>query len=895
MCSQSQPHLFASYRESALRGIRNHTYPQTNHFAVDDQLRGLVERFSVVGRDALADAMRERLRALSTQSTRWTPEILHLLLHLSDQPVTKSSLASLQRLRLPDAHPAAPTLTWANISVEDGWAHDSGLWHNIDFADSSDDGLEPLPDLQPQATCSGTSTSSPIASGERTAQYLTLPVSPQDSLPNEVRIAQQWRHDLQPRDISGRPTKIPVSEHQIVREVLFLLNGLPTDMFAPNCTPVPRYQLANVSWETCRALINSFAEYGRALLPLRKFCETKQDVPLVQAFQGSVRQSLQSFDDHIALFQGRYVDIRVDTVVSLVAVQEEVKDQLAPLLPLSGIVRQLQEERYAHSFRFLELLYDAACIAQSSGDERTYCLLGNIFFGCFRVYTRPIRQWMEGGDLTPGDKTFFVAESSTSVPLNQTWSDKFNLRQSQQGQLHAPRFLQPAVHKIFNTGKSIVVLKHLGRFRQPAEHDKCRLPEPPLDFASVCGSQDLAFAPFSELFDSAFDYWVQSKHLSTSSNLQAALFESCGLWSNLDALEHIYFMSDGSLADVFTSSVFTSLDAGSTEWKDRFTLTELAQEAWSPCRSLETYRLSASVELKHVFLDQPDPAQGSIRSSSLCGICLWYKLAWPVQLVITREAIANYQAVFTLLLQLRRAATILATFKSHNPHPGRQAAYYALRARLLWFTTSLHSYLTTLVLKPEIAKMRAGLREAEDLDNMIEIHVAFTQRVIEEACLGAKLAPIRECVLDVLDLAIRLEGACRAEHDRVAGEAARYARLGTPQQRTAGTKAVPPQSMLRGVYISPQERERKEDQTIVLFSDDDAYSGSQDRNRADVLNQQQIQTYAETLAAIRADFDRHLRFIARGLRSVARASSDPAAAKWDLLAEMLEMGSGEGK
>lgn len=869
-----------------MRGTRNHTYPQTNQFAVDEQLLGLVERFSVVGRDALADALRERLRALSMQSTRWTPEILHLLLHLSDQPVTQSSLASLQRLRSPDVH-SAPTLTWARIAAEDGWVQDRGLWHNIDFADSSDDGLEPMPDSQSQATCSDTSTSSAIVSGQRTAQDLSLFVSHQDSPLNEVRIAQEWRHGVQPKDAAGRPMKIPVSELQIIREVLFLLNGLSTDLFDSSCTPVSRYQLANVSWETYRALVNSFAEYGRVLLPLRKFCETKQDVPLVQAFQSSVFQSLQAFDNHIALLHGRYVDIRADTVVSLLALQEQLKPLLAPLSPLSEVVRRLQEERYAHSFRFLELLYDAVSIAQSSGNERTYCFLGKIFFECFRIYIRPIRQWMEGGNLTPGDKTFFVAQSSALVPLNQIWSDKFNLRRSHQGQLHAPGFLQPAVHKIFNTGKSIVVLKHLGRFRQHTENEDYRLSEPPLDFASVCGLPNLTFAPFSELFDSAFDHWVQSKHLSTSSNLQAILFESCGLWSNLDALEHIYFMSDGSLADIFTSSVFTSINAKSTEWTDRFTLTELAQEAWSPCRSVESYRLSAFVNPEHVVRDRPDLAQNDVRSS-LCGIRLLYRLDWPVQLVITRETVANYQAVFTLLLQLRRAATILATLRGHDAEAGQQATYYALRARLLWFTTTLQSYLTTLVLVPEIAKMRAGLREAEDLDSMIELHAAFTRRVIEEACLGTKLAPIRECVLDVLNLAVRLEGARRAEQDRAAGEAARPARLSTPQRRTTGTEAVPPHSVLRGVYVSLQEKERMEDQTIVLFGDDDEYTGSQDRNRTGVLKQQ-VQTYAETLVAIRADFDTHLRFIARGLRGVARASGDPAAAKWDLLAEMLEM------
>jgi gamma-tubulin complex component 5 len=50
-------------------------------------------------------------------------------------------------------------------------------------------------------------------------------------------------------------------------------------------------------------------------------------------------------------------------------------------------------------------------------------------------------------------------------------------------------------------------------------------------------------------------------------------------------------------------------------------------------------------------------------------------------------------------------------------------------------------------------------------------------------------------------------------------------------------------------------------------------------------------SYTAVLKQIKADFDRHLRFMGEGLRSVARASSDSRSAKWDILAEMLQSGS----
>ncbi|KAG6356795.1 hypothetical protein INS49_014669 [Diaporthe citri] len=779
----SHPQRFNKLRESALRSLRNRSYLQTNHFAVEEQLRGLVERFSVVGRDGLSDALRQRLDSLSTRTTRFTPELLHLFLELSDRPTQETSLDALERLRPPDQD-SGPKLRWEDIAEEDGWAQDRSLWKNVDFADSSED--EVVQDSQSQVSDESSDTSiSSATQGRRTAKDLVLTQDHGDAALAAVEKSQEWRNTALPRDEAGRPLKIPISELQILREVLFMLNGLPSDLFAPDCTPVPRFQLADISWDTYRALINSFAECGRTLLPLRKFCETTQGIPMVQAFQDSVFQRLRLFDRDVALIQHRFVDIKHDTVVSLIALQEELRPHLTPLIALGHVVRQLQDERYAHAFRCLELLYNATCIAQLSGDTRTYSFLGAIFFECFRVYTIPIRRWMEEGHLTPGDKTFFVAKCESPVPLHQIWSHKFELRRTPDNQLHAPNFLQSALKKVFNTGKSVVVLKQLGRFRSVTDHPADRTLEPPLDFESICGSPDLAIAPFSELFSDAFDLWIQSR------------------------------------------------------------------------------------------------------------------LAWPVRLVIKADSIVGYQAIFTLLLQIRRVAAILnklfTSCRSYD-ETSEQLTFYSLRSRLIWFTNILQTYLATLVLAPNIERMRGDVQNAEDVDAMIEIHSAFSRRITEEAFLGAKLEPIKECMLDVLDLAIKLEDARRTEEERQPG----HEDLVTPNRPGAGGPVGSERTPKLGVYVSPKEKEREEDNTI-LFGDgdeeDDEDFGVQDsantpnqKQKQQQKQQYQRQTYAEVLMGIRADFDRHLRFIAGGLRGVARASVDAAAPKWDILAEMLEMG-----
>ena len=75
--------------------------------------------------------------------------------------------------------------------------------------------------------------------------------------------------------------------------------------------------------------------------------------------------------------------------------------------------------------------------------------------------------------------------------------------------------------------------------------------------------------------------------------------------------------------------------------------------------------------------------------------------------------------------------------------------------------------------------------------------------------------------------------------------------------------------------------------------EDETFLAEQDATvtTAMLLREDADRPYAELLAEIGADFDRLLKFMCGGLRGVARASGNvAAAAKWDTLAEMLEVG-----
>ncbi|PKS10803.1 hypothetical protein jhhlp_002560 [Lomentospora prolificans] len=871
--TQSQPEKFSKYRDRTLRRLRNHNFLRTNQFEVEKTLNGLEETFRVHHREALADALRERLDALDPVPEKWRPDFLHLLLELSDRPLQNTNLDDLDALRPPTRQPQ-PQLRWEDIAKEDGWADEPDLWASIDYSDS-DAGVDEEY-LSDSGSDGHSSASDQLSGSSRVAKDFVL--EPQDhSTLEALKEAQKWRvhQPLRPSEAGRR--KVAISELQVLREALSMLRGQSTTLFSEDYAPNVTYQLSDVSMDTYQSLIDGLAETGRRLGILRAFCMRPQSASHIQVFQDCVTRNLYSFDTHVTNIESRLIQLHQDTIISLVAALNELKTPLEPLYKLSDILRQLEESNQG-AFRYLELLFQEIGVAQVSGRRTTYEVLGRIFFECFRFYLRPMRLWMQEGELIPGDKIFFVSESATYVPLNQVWRDQFRVKRTADGSLYAPKFLSPSAGKIFIAGKSIVILKHLGKYSS-VQNGLGQENEPTFDFDSMFASaSDLA--PFTELFNASFDRWVRSKHHATALGLKKVLFESCGLWADLEVMQLLYFMADGSLADSFCTSIFKKLDMLSAAWRDRYALTSLAQEAYSP--NVPHHRLSVTIGQRGQRV--PAITARDFVRKLLPEISLIYNVRWPVQMILAEESVIRYKSVFTLLLQLRRANymlkkhRILANDATDGENWDDRSVYYLVRSKLLWFCNTLQSYLTSLVLLPNCEKLRADLESSQDVDAMTEVHLAFTKRVLDECCLGSKLEPIREGILDIVDLTIQLEKAYVLNARRESEEMQEISRLSIitspPRPSLTSTPSRGLKTPRRGVDSSDDDDE----------DDEDAHIDHDGHGRHDV------RSFKETVLTLHSSFDKHLRFVTEGLRAVARATGDTAASKWYILAEMLETG-----
>lgn len=553
-------------KDIATKGLKAHQYNRTNQFEVEASFQGLDEKFRVLNRDDLADALQSRFQELQGKRNKWIPEYLSLLSQLSDRPTENSQVEALDLLRPPT--PPSP-LTWAQILQEDPYS-DEEIWKDIDYAAASSDD-ERTPRRRHKKTQS-TAPSSVEVDDTYDPESCVIPVDSQ--ILSDIEDAHFWKAEA-----NEETGKIEISELHAVRESLSMLAGLPTSLYMTdrhhsNIRVNQKFVFSHAIAKTMYHLLSQLADIGRDLFRLRQWTKHPSSLPLIQTFEAAVKTRLADYDRQLAQLQQKYLIPDMPIVVSMLELHFEIQAISGPLLRLARIVADIEPQLLVNPFIHLETLFQQITLSQMTLENDIFEFFSRMFFECLQTYLKPIRRWMESGELGANDETFFVFEDDSGSEASSLWHDRFVLRRGKGDALRSPEFLEPAAMKIFNTGKSVVFLKELGIYGIGLDSSE---PEPRLDHDTVCGTLEVPMVPFSELFQSAFEKWIRTKYSRASSILRTHLFSQCGLLNVLNTFHLLFLGADGSVLQDFADAVLERMDSKQRGWNDRFLLTELAR------------------------------------------------------------------------------------------------------------------------------------------------------------------------------------------------------------------------------------------------------------------------------------------------------------------------------
>jgi len=650
-----------------------------------------------------------------------------------------------------------------------------------------------------------------------------------------------------------------------------------------------RFTLRHASLKGFEALLQWFAVQGTNLNRIRDFTQSKEDSPERQSFVSAVEEKVIALDKELIAIEEKYVgkgelvDVLTlaehsltlclpegSQVVSLLALQSQLEPMIWPFGSLCRIITNTGNSSH------LEQLYLAACALQSTGKMPAYNFIATIFFSCLRTYLRPIRLWMEEGLIPPaGDFLIIQTEPDAEVELGTFWHSQFHLRRTPHGSLNAPSFVHPVAQRILTTGKSVVFLKLL--LPPTAEDNPTANHNIEIRFEDVCypGTE---LAPFASLFLAAFNRWITARHHSISSRLRGRLFENCGLWKSLDALDLIFFARNGFLFESLAQGIFEKLDRKTATWCDRFLLTEQIQSVFSSAPQIESHRLRMMVRKENHFpRSAHKDTTGRKTVNCLENVEVEYRLPWPVLNVVRQDSFVTYCRVFTFLLQLRRARYLLERLGLQRRQAAAEAkVFYALKQRLLWFSGVIFGYITDLVLRPLTTVLKRDLGNADDIDGMVATHAAFIYRVKEHCLLGTKLAPIHKGIIGILNLAVKFSRVHSAFHSQNGGETSTPGKGGRRRRRKCQDSSDEDDEVANDEG-SPPGSPSSTGLTTVLGCEDNEDGGDEDDDEQ--------ARYMKRLGTMNEEVLGLVGFIKEGLRGVARAGVMPHL---EMLAEALE-------
>lgn len=252
--------------------------------------------------------------------------------------------------------------------------------------------------------------------------------------------------------------------------------------------------------------------------------------------------------------------------------------------------------------------------------------------------------------------------------------------------------------------------------------------------------------------------YIDKRVHAVSQQLLERLMGEWRLMEELSLLRAIYLVGSGDLLQQFASVLFNKLDRGES-WDDYYELNTMLQESvrssahgmTSPAleslvvtveSSQSTFPASPSPPRSYNTLPLQITGRSPIAGiDTLDSLRFYYKVAWPLELIIDSNAIKKYNQVMTFLMKVKRAKHALDkacrwTWKNGGGDAAHHKQRLLLQQKLMHFVNTLHQYVMDRVLYSSWLELSEGMASAGSLDEVIACHDAYLVS-IQRQCLVA--------------------------------------------------------------------------------------------------------------------------------------------------------------
>jgi len=168
------------------------------------------------------------------------------------------------------------------------------------------------------------------------------------------------------------------------------------------------------------------------------------------------------------------------------------------------------------------------------------------------------------------------------------------------------------------------------------------------------------------------------------------------------------------------------------------------------------------------FLFKPIPGDTKINPQDI-GVQehmqLTYQVAWPISLVVTESALAQYRTLFTFLLGIKRTTSVLRDIWSYFKVPSvrsqgdhRWLSLQRIRHEMQHFVNILQEYVINQVLDICWKEFRAKLETQQnvlDLNDLRQLHEEYLDHALRKCLLNKKAAPVQKIFQSIFGLILK--------------------------------------------------------------------------------------------------------------------------------------------
>ncbi|KXN89493.1 Gamma-tubulin complex component 5 [Leucoagaricus sp. SymC.cos] len=465
----------------------------------------------------------------------------------------------------------------------------------------------------------------------------------------------------------------------------------------------------------------------------------------------------------------------------------------------------------------------------------------------------------------------------------QFWQEAYELREgagfdeqvddSPREQKAVPTFLEHVAEMILSTGKAVGLIRALGSNVDVFGN------------GSWDGFGDLVALENTQKPGSLFSVSVDTlsrliyerllpRCQAVNSLLTKILVDECKVWRHLESLEDLFLMRRGDAMSHFVDVVFSKMDS-KYSWSDFHFLNTAFADVVEANFSAGGREWIQSSLVRFSYRGGKDKERTIYRTvKAIDGLSVEYAVPFPLTYIFRPNIIATYSEIFGYLLQIRRAKNVLERIlvrgdQRRNFGEGLKV-FYAMRNRLSWFINTMLNFLTTYVIHAQVINFHKKFGEAQSLDEMIQLHDDHLNRIQGRCLLKRNTSALHRAILSILDMSLQFsEFFSSLTGDVITHDISRHSSI---------------------------KRHRNNSDEISSSDDDDGRDGEPEILGNPAMDTETFSTMnttgspeeiAERLNKFSSELDGLVRFIRRGVDSLAGGTSEAAPA-FGVLAFALE-------